>query len=128
MVNSNTNTANKRAKNVPVWRNVLLNDVCNITFQDLPVQPVSDDINPPYLKMFVDHILLDLLAEQSNIYSLHVTPKEKEQFIVVYFCMGLVQVSSIRSYWERYMTCDGVSSETAFFQFFVTFILRGILE
>ena len=37
MVNSNTKSTEEKAKNVSVWRNVLLNDPGDITFQDLPV-------------------------------------------------------------------------------------------
>lgn len=36
------------AENVSVWRNSLLNDAGDITFQDLPVQLVPDDINTAY--------------------------------------------------------------------------------
>ena len=57
--------------------------------------------------MFIDNSLIDLLAEQSNIYSLQLTSssinltlKEIEKFIGVYFRMGLVKMPSIRSYWE----------------------------
>ena len=42
------NTTEKMAENVSVWRNSLLNDAGDITFQDLPVQLVPDDINTAY--------------------------------------------------------------------------------
>lgn len=70
-----------------------------------------------YFKMFVDYILIDLPAEKSNIHSLQltgssisVTLKEIEQFNGTHFCMGLVIMPSIRSYWGIYLTYDGVSS------------------
>ena len=67
--------------------------------------------------MFVSDSLLDLLAKQSNIYGLQLTGSsinvsliQIEQFIGVYFRMGLVKMSSIRSYWETYIAYDGFSS------------------
>ena len=47
-VNWNRNTTENLAENVSVWRNSLLNDAGGITFQDLPVQLVPDDINTAY--------------------------------------------------------------------------------
>nr|XP_047132561.1 piggyBac transposable element-derived protein 3-like [Hydra vulgaris] len=67
--------------------------------------------------MFVDDNLIDILAEQSSLYSCQssgtsicVTSNEIESFIGVYFRMGLVKLPSVRSYWEIFMNYDGVSS------------------
>ncbi|XP_047132711.1 piggyBac transposable element-derived protein 3-like isoform X1 [Hydra vulgaris] len=66
--------------------------------------------------MFVDDNLIDILAEQSSLYSCQssgtsicVTSNEIESFIGVYFRMGLVKLPSVRSYWETFMNYDGVS-------------------
>ena len=41
---------------------------------------------------------------------MNISAKELEQFVGVYFRMGLVQMPAQRSYWESYMSYTGVSS------------------
>ena len=57
--------------------------------------------------MFVTDELLDMVKEQTNLYSaqstgssINVTAKDIEKFIGAYFRMGLVRMPSVRSYWE----------------------------
>ena len=89
------------------------------TFHDLPPQPEPDDKTTPYqyFKMLVTDELLDMVKEQTNLYSaqstgssINVTAKDIEKFIGAYFRMGLVRMPSVRSYWETYMSYDGVNS------------------
>ena len=63
-------------KNKPVtvkrlWKKVDLNDVGDTTFHDLPPQVEPDDRTTPYqyFKMFVTDELLDIVKEQTNLYS-----------------------------------------------------------
>lgn len=123
--NDNEPLANMvKNKNKPVtvkrlWKKVDLNDVGDTTFHDLPPQPEPDDKTTPYqyFKMFVTDELLDMVKEQTNLYSaqstgssINVTAKDIEKFIGAYFRMGLVRMPSVRSYWETYMSYDGVNS------------------
>ena len=123
--NDNEPLANMvKNKNKPVtvkrlWKKVDLNDVGDTTFHDLPPQPEPDDKTTPYqyFKMFVTDELLDMVKEQTNLYSaqstdssINVTAKDIEKFIGAYFKMGLVRIPSVRLYWETYMSYDGVNS------------------
>jgi hypothetical protein len=77
------------------------------TLLDLPTAP--DGQLTPYtlFKMFVTDDMLQRLADETNRYSVEkdgrsvdTTPQEIQQLIGVFFHMGLVQMPSIRSYWE----------------------------
>ena len=66
--------------------------------------------------MFVTNELLDMVKEQTNLYSaqstgsrVNVTAKHIEKLIGAYFRMGLVQMPSVRSYWETYMSYEGIN-------------------
>ena len=68
-------------------------------------------------KRFVTDEMIQELAYQTNLYStqntgssIDITEKDIEKFMGVYFRMGLVKMPSQRSYWETYMTYDGVSA------------------
>ncbi|XP_065684233.1 piggyBac transposable element-derived protein 3-like isoform X1 [Hydra vulgaris] len=116
------NNKNKKSLRVlPLWKKVPLDNdlIGDITFQEVPIEPIPDETTTlyEYFKMFVDDNLIDILAEQSSLYSCQssgtsicVTSNEIESFIGVYFCMGLVKLPSVRSYWENFMNYDGVSS------------------
>ena len=54
-----------------LWRKVDLNDVNDTTFHDLPPQPELDGKTTPYqyFKMFIADKLLDMVKEQTNLYS-----------------------------------------------------------
>ena len=58
-----------------------------------------------------------MVKDQTNLYSaqstgskINVTAKDIEKFIGGYFSMGLVRMPSVTSYWETYMSYDGVNS------------------
>ncbi|XP_065820319.1 piggyBac transposable element-derived protein 3-like [Labrus bergylta] len=60
-----------------------------------------------YFKQFVTDEMLEETAEQTNLYSVqkegksvNTTAKEIEQVLGMYIHMGLVQMSSVRAYWE----------------------------
>ncbi|KAJ8382435.1 hypothetical protein SKAU_G00032130 [Synaphobranchus kaupii] len=60
-----------------------------------------------YFKQFVTDEMLQLVAYQTNLYSvqkdgksLNTTAQEIEQFLGMYLCMGLVQMPNVRAYWE----------------------------
>ena len=102
-----------------LWKKVDLNDVGDTAFHDLLPQPEPDDKTTPYqyFKMFVTDELLDMVKEQTNLYStqstgssINVTAKDIEKFIGAYFRMRLVRMPSVRSCWETYMSYDGVNS------------------
>lgn len=79
--------------------------------------PVDEDCTPyQYFKKIVTGEMLQDIAGQTNIYSMqrngtnvNLTGKELEKFIGVYFRMGLVRLPSQRSYWEIFISYDGVS-------------------
>uniref|UniRef100_A0A3B3SQF8 PiggyBac transposable element-derived protein domain-containing protein n=1 Tax=Paramormyrops kingsleyae TaxID=1676925 RepID=A0A3B3SQF8_9TELE len=75
-----------------------------------------------YFKQFITDEMIQETAEQTNLYSVqklgksvNTTPKEIEQVLGMYMHMGLVQMHSVRAYWEmgtRYPTvCDVMSRE-----------------
>ena len=69
-------------------------------------------------KSFVTDEILQDIAVHTNIYNMQKNctnlnlnrRKELEKFLSIYFRMGPVQLPSQRSYWETFMSYDGVSS------------------
>ena len=105
--------------NESVWQKSELNIIGNTAFKKLSPQPAPDETVTPYryFMMFVTDQLLEMVAEQSNLYTvlssgslINITAKEIEKFPGIYFRMGLVKLPSTRSYWETHLSYDGVSS------------------
>ena len=103
----------------PMWQKSELNIIGNTIFKKLPPQPAPDETVTPYqyFKMFVTDQLLDMVAEQSNLYSvqssgssINITAKGIEKFHGIYFQMGLVKLPSTRLYRETHMSYNEVSS------------------
>ena len=103
------------------------------------MRPTPDVEKKPfeYFKLFVSDDMLISITEQTNIYNLQSKGAEKgilrkdiEKFIGTFFRIGLVRLPSQISYWETFVTYDGVSSweETNLKQFFRIFVLETIYK
>lgn len=73
-------------------------------FSDPPTEPYTPG---QYVKKFLTQLMLESVAHQTNLYSVQedgvsvcTTAQEVEQFIGLYYQMGLVQMPNIRAYWE----------------------------
>ena len=94
------------------WRNVDFQPPDNIEFcgdTRLPdLLTVNDKVTPYSLfKMFISDEMLEPVVNETNQYSvekngqsINLSHQECEQLIGVIFYMGLVQMPSLRSYWE----------------------------
>lgn len=89
------------------WRKRLL-DSSLPTFSDEFTPPLTIPSPLSYFRKFVSPAMIASLAAETNLYSvqttgtsLNVTESEVEQYIGMYLLMGLVQMPSVRSYWEN---------------------------
>ena len=79
--------------------------------------PVVEKTPFEYFKLFASDKVLNSITEQTNIYILQskgaeksILKKDIEKFIDIFLRMGLVRLPSLKSYWETFMTYDGVST------------------
>lgn len=89
------------------WRKRLL-DSALPTFSEAFTTPPTVSSPLTYFRMFVSPAMIRSVVEEANPYStqtngvsLNVTEAELEQFIGIYLMMGLVQMPSVRCYWEN---------------------------
>ncbi|KAM7298741.1 piggyBac transposable element-derived protein 3-like [Ixodes scapularis] len=89
------------------WRRNLL-DCAIPTFSEAFTMPVTIEPALTYFRKFISTEMITSLAEETNLYStqstghsLNVTEAELEQYIGIYLMMGLVQMPSVRCYWEN---------------------------
>ena len=104
------------------WRNVAFQPPEKIEFcgdtklPDLPT--VNGEVTPYSLfKMFISDEMLESVVNETNRYSvekngqsINISRQECEQLIGVIFYMGLVQMPSLRSYWENELGFEPISS------------------
>lgn len=102
-------------------------------FTGLEQQYENIDIDTPlnYFKRFVTDDMIDEIVQHTNLYSvqksgrsINTTRKELEKMLGMYFHMGLVQMNSVRQYWENetyYEPVSGVMSRNRF-----TLLLRSL--
>uniref|UniRef100_A0A8C4NZ77 PiggyBac transposable element-derived protein domain-containing protein n=1 Tax=Dicentrarchus labrax TaxID=13489 RepID=A0A8C4NZ77_DICLA len=89
------------------------------TFQGPNVTPPESLLTPlEYFRKFITPEMLDLLKEQTNLYSVqkseyhhnvNTSVKELEILIGLYLCMGLCQLSGNCAYWENDTRCPMVA-------------------
>ena len=98
-----------------VWRKKDIESI-NTDFVHVPLYPEPNKNTTPYeyFKQFVTPEKMESLAFQTNLYSaqrngssMDVSPNEIEEFMGVYFRMGLVELPSQRSYWEQDLSYNG---------------------
>ena len=97
-------------KNPYSWRNTDFQPT-NVAFTgQIPEPPEDAVIKTPieYFRRFMTDDMMELTAEQTNIYSLqtkgrcvNTNKKELEQLMGMYLKMGIVQMPGIRVYWEK---------------------------
>lgn len=78
------------------------------TFTDSYRHPTEVGSFLSYFRRFISPSMTKTLVQETNLYSvqttaasLNVTDSEIDQFIGVYLLMGLVQMPSVRNYWEK---------------------------
>ncbi|XP_050035995.1 piggyBac transposable element-derived protein 3-like [Dermacentor andersoni] len=89
------------------WRKRLM-DHCIPAFTDTSTQPSEVRSFMSYFRQFVTPSMMNAVVRETNLYStqttgksLDVTESELEQFVGLNLLMGLVQMPSVRSYWEH---------------------------
>ncbi|KAL1414058.1 hypothetical protein MTO96_012176 [Rhipicephalus appendiculatus] len=89
------------------WRKRLMD--CSLpAFSDTSTQPSEVRSFLSYFRQFVTPSMMNAVVRETNLYStqttaksLNVTESELDQFVGLYLLMGLVQMPSVRSYWEH---------------------------
>lgn len=89
------------------WRKCLM-DCCLPVFTDTSTQPTEIRSFLSYFREFVTPSMMNAVVRETNLYStqttgmsLNVTESELDQFVGLYLLMGLLQMPSVRSYWEH---------------------------
>ncbi|XP_039545881.1 piggyBac transposable element-derived protein 3-like [Pimephales promelas] len=107
-----------QGKNTFSWRKKYF-ETPECTFKGPSVTP-PDNLQTPleYFRKFITSEMLELLKEQTNLYSVqqsgsqknvNTTVKEMEILIGIYLRMGLHQMSGNRAYWENDTRCPMVA-------------------
>ncbi|XP_065675601.1 piggyBac transposable element-derived protein 3-like [Hydra vulgaris] len=114
-----TNNPNKKIQISYKWKSKNFEPLDDVTFKESEMKPTPNSETTPFecFKLFVSDNMLNSIANESNIYILqskvsekNISKKNFEKFIGAYLRMGLVKLPSQRSYWETFMTYNGVSS------------------
>ena len=101
------------------WRSKNFEPLDDVTFKEPEMAPTPDVEKTPfeYFKFFVSDEMLNSITQQTIVYTLQSKSEEKsllrkdiEKFIGVFLRVDLVRLPTQRSYWETFMTYDGVSS------------------
>ncbi|KAL1470410.1 hypothetical protein MTO96_040455 [Rhipicephalus appendiculatus] len=89
------------------WRKRLL-DASLPVFSESGTEPMVVENPLTYFRKFITSSMLSSVVEQTNLYSaqetgksINLTVHEIEKYIGMYLMMGLVQMPSVRCYWEH---------------------------